>query len=210
MAEELLEVVTATGRPIEELPRSAVHSQGHWHQVFHCLVVRSGAPARLVLQRRSAAKSKFANCLDLTATGHLHAGESPRDGIRELREELGIDPGEHALRYVGRRLLADDGGEGLNRELVHVYFLKDDRPLSSFDPHKPEVSGLVEVAAGDLLELLGGKLAEIRATECRTGSTEVTPTTISATDLVPAIDGYWTVLAVMAERYVSGARPIGI
>ncbi len=210
MPDELLEVVTATGRPIEELPRAAVHAQGHWHQVFHCLIVRSSAPARIVLQRRSATKSKFPNCLDLSATGHLHAGESPRDGVRELREELGIDPGEHALRYVGRRLLADDGGEGLNRELVHVYFLKDDRPLIEFDPHAPEVSGLVEVGAGDLLELLGGRLNEISATEWHTGATELDHTTITATDLVPAIDGYWTVLAVMAERYVSGARPIGV
>ncbi len=163
-----------------------------------------------MLQRRSAAKSKFPNCLDLSATGHLQSGESPRDGVRELREELGIEPEEHSLRYVGRRLLADDGGEGLNRELVNLYFVKDDRPLEAFVPHDEEVAALVEVTAADLLGLLDGHPSEIPAMECRTGSTELTEIKVGAADLVPAVDGYWTVLAVMAQRYVSGARPIGI
>ncbi|MGH1489648.1 MAG: NUDIX hydrolase [Acidimicrobiales bacterium] len=220
---EQLDVVTPTGVHLRAAERSEVHNGGHWHQVFHCLVIRPGTPARVVLQRRHHSKAAFPGLLDLSATGHLMAGESPADGVRELNEELGIDATAADLHPVGVRLLADDGGEGQNRERVHLYFMTDDRPLDRYNPEPTEVESLVEVAADDLLDLIAGLNSaptaakpahadsrSIAASEWRPGSA-VTSSTITGADLIKPSDGYWTVLLVMAERYADGGgQPLAI
>lgn len=201
---EQIDIVTATGVHLRAASRSEVHDGAHWHQVFHCLVIRPGSPARIVLQRRHHSKAAFPGLLDLSATGHLTAGESPDDGVRELNEELGINATADDLFPVGVRLLADDGGEGRNRELVHLYFMTDDRPLDRYAPEPTEVESLIEVAAADLLGLIANPDASAaNGHEWRPGSA-VTPTTITANDLIKPSDGYWTVLLVMAERYATG------
>lgn len=216
---EQLDVVTPTGEYVETADRRAVHDQGRWHQVFHCLVIRSGTPARIVLQRRHQDKAAFPGLLDLSATGHLHAGESPSEGVRELNEELGIGADGEALVPVGVRLLADDDGEGANRERVHLFFLTDDRPLDEFRPEPTEVESLVEVGALDLLDLIArlgidGPVAPdpqpgIDGVEWHPGAAP-RAVRVTADDLIKPSDGYWTVLLLMAERFAAGERPLAI
>ncbi len=206
---ELLAVVSPTGVPLGSGPRPDVHRDGHWHAVFHCLIVRSEAPARVVLQRRHRSKPKFPDLLDLSATGHLRAGESPEDGVRELREEIGVDADPAQLVPVGVRLLADDTAEGRNRERVHLFFLTDDRPLDAYEPGPGEVESVVEAEVADLLELAGGAPGPVPGLECRAGG-RPEPIEIRAGDLVEAIDGYWTVALIMAERFAAGRGPIGV
>jgi isopentenyldiphosphate isomerase len=206
---ELLSVVSPTGVPLGSGPRPDVHRDGHWHAVFHCLIVRPGLPARVVLQRRDHSKPKFPGQLDLSATGHLRAGESPRDGVRELREELGVDVTPDRLISVGARLLADDTAEGRNRERVHLFFLADDRPLDAYCPGPGEVESVVEADVDDLLELAGGASGPISATEWRPGRDQQA-IEVRAGDLVDPIDGYWTVVLVMAQRFAAGHWPLGV
>ena len=208
---EYLDVVTATGVPIGSAGRDEVHRDGLWHPVFHCLVVRSGAPARVVLQRRAGTKASFARKLDLSATGHLRSGELPVDGVRELNEELGLDvvPGE--LTPIGTRLLADDGGEGRNRERVHLFCLRDDRPIDHFTPAADEVASVVEAEVDRLLSLLDGEPGPVEAIEWSPGRVGGPgPVSITLADLVDPIDGYWTVVLVMAKRFALDQGPLGI
>ena len=206
---EHLDVVTPTGVYMETLPRSQVHEQGLWHQTFHCLVVRP-ATQTVLLQERSEHKSSFAGLLDLSVTGHLEAGETPLDGIRELREELGVDASIDQLVSVGVRLLADDLGEGhTNRERVHVYFMADDRPPSDYNPPAEEVSALVEIDTSDFVSLFGPGLPTINATRHVVGQMPEN-VQIASDNLVVPTDGYWVVLAVMAQRFVQGDQPIAV
>jgi 8-oxo-dGTP pyrophosphatase MutT (NUDIX family) len=210
--DELLSVVDASGRPLPPLGRAEVHRRGLWHESFHCLVVRTTPPATVVLQRRRAGARSFPGRLDLTATGHLAAGESPLDGLRELREEVGIDADPGALVALGVRLIADDSGEGgRNRERTHVFLLPDDRPLTAFAIDPAAVAGLVELTAADLLSLLHDQGIVVPCVEIAAdpGARPVA-TECRAIDLVPAVDGYWTVLAVMAQRFVAGDEPLAI
>lgn len=230
-SDELLDVVEATGAPVGVAGRTEVHRRGLWHEVFHCLVVRPDPPARVVLQRRRRAARAFPGQLDLTVTGHLAAGEQPLDGRREISEELGIDVPPERLIPLGVRLLADDAGEGRNRERAHVYLLPDDRPLTAYPLDPAEVEGLVELTVADLLRLLAGAVSTAaaggssdRGGDRDDGSTVVVPcreiaaapgstpidTTCRPDDLVLPLDGYWTVVAVMAERLVAGHGPLAV
>lgn len=206
---QLLSVVSPTGIPLGRGARRDVHRDGLWHAVFHCLIVRPGEPARVVLQRRDRSKPTFPGLLDLSATGHLQDGEGPLDGVREIREELGIDVAPDDLTPVGVRLLADDTAEGRNRERVHLFFLRDDRPLDAFTPGPSEVESLVEAPVEGLLALAGGRSEPIRGTEWRPGGPMVS-VELLASDLVDAIDGYWTVVLIMAARFANGQHPIAV
>lgn len=205
-------MLTATGLHLGTATRAEVHREGLWHPVFHCLVVRPGRPARVVLQRRAETKAAFPGKLDLSATGHLQAGEQPADGVRELNEELGVDIDPEDLTPIGTRLLADDiGGEGRNRERVHLYFVTDDRPLDRFSPAAGEVAGVVEVEVDRLLTLLDGGPSTVDAVEWRPQWTSgPEPVGVGIADLVDAVDGYWTVVLVMARRFALGHGPLGI
>jgi len=208
---ERLDVVSPTGTPLGTATREEIHRDGLWHPVFHCLVVRPGPPARVVLQRRARTKATFPGRLDLSATGHLRAGERPVDGVRELEEELGLGDAAGRLEPVGIRLLADDGGEGRNRERVHLFFLADDRPLDAFRPEVAEVAAVVEIEVDPLLDVLSGAAATVKAVEWspdRARGPE--PVDVTVDDLVDPIDGYWSVVLVMAGRFALGRRPLGI
>ena len=99
----MLDVFDDMGRFLCVKPRDEVHQAGDWHRVFHCQIatIRNGVPS-LVLQRRSDQKAAFPGLLDLSAAGHLSAGESPTDGVRELAEELGFSLGK--LNYCLKAL----------------------------------------------------------------------------------------------------------
>ncbi|MHB1091132.1 MAG: NUDIX hydrolase [Ilumatobacteraceae bacterium] len=209
MTDELLDVVEPTGAILRQELRSVVHRDGLWHQTFHCLVVRSGSPPRVVLQRRRAGTTSFPGRLDISVAGHLGAGEEPLHGIRELREELGIDVDPARLVSLGRRMLADDAGEGRNREIAHVYLLVDDTPLANFNLDPAEIGGLVELTIADLLAMLEDPMLSVQGQAIDTsGTTE--DVTCSVRDLVPVIDGYWVVLATMALQHTRGLHPLGI
>ncbi|NNF55840.1 MAG: NUDIX domain-containing protein [Acidimicrobiales bacterium] len=208
---ERLDVVNpATGITIATRTRSDVHREGLWHQVFHCLVLRPESNS-VVLQRRAASKAAFPLKLDLSVTGHLSTGESPADGSREFEEELGVPLDPRNLIPVGVRLLADDNGEGRNRERVHLYFAMVDRPLHSYRPPVHEVDGLVEIDVQGLLEVLASPRneASVRTTSA-TAPTVERSATVTQADLVEGSDGYWTVLAVMAQRALNGERLLAI
>lgn len=209
MPEEMLDVIDpSNGQVLEQRSRHEIHREGLWHQVFHCLVVRPSAGS-VVLQRRALAKAAFPGKLDLSATGHLEAGEAPSDGIRELREELGIDPDPSSLVSSGHRLLADDGGEGRNREVVHLFFLADDRPLADYVPDTAEVSGLVEVEVDLLLDLLADRVASVSVATWSPGG-EPEASNMVRDDLVADTDGYWVVATVMARRFLDGESLLAI
>jgi isopentenyldiphosphate isomerase len=208
---EQLDVVSpASGAVLDTRPRDEVHAHGLWHQVFHCLVLRPSAGS-VILQRRGASKVAFPLQLDLSVTGHLATGEGPGDGVREIEEELGVTIDARELIPLGTRLLADDNGEGANRELVHVSFVLDDRPITAYRPAVGEVDGLVEILAQDLLTILADPRRAIPALECAAADPAVaTPTTIRQRNLVEGSDGYWTVLAVMAQRALDGETLLSI
>jgi len=207
--DELLDAFDDGLHLIGPTARLVVHRDGLWHQVFHCLIVRPAPPARVLLQRRPATARSFAGLLDLSATGHLLAGEEPLDGVRELAEELGVTAAPSDLVPLGMRLLVDDSGEGRNREIVNAFLLPLDTPLEAFDLAGCDVAGLVEIDVAALLQILGDGTAVVAARELRADAV-VRPITCHAADLVPAVDGYWTVLAIMAERFVASEFPVSI
>ena len=90
---ELLDIFDENLRHLGVKERTAVHRDGDWHRVFHCWVIYRDAAGCdfMVLQKRGPDKDIFPNALDVSVGGHYEAGESMAEGVREVREELGIE-----------------------------------------------------------------------------------------------------------------------
>lgn len=210
---EQLDFTDALGRRLGTAPRTEIHQRGDWHRVFHCLIVtvRNGVPTA-VLQRRSRLKAAFAGLVDISAAGHLAAGEAPLDGVRELQEELGVSPDRNDLVPLGVRRLADNSGEGsLNCELLSVYLLRDDRPLVAYVLARDEVDAVLDVPIAPLLALFeGGPAVTVRGIVSAGHPDAHTVTDqITLDDMVPGAE-YWVVLLVMAQRFLAGEGPLAV
>jgi len=88
-AVEVVDVVDARDRPLAVLPLEEVHRQRLLHRSV--LVLAYDAAGKVYLQRRSAAKALYPGRFDVSASGHVQAGEAREDAARrELAEELGL------------------------------------------------------------------------------------------------------------------------
>ena len=126
--------------------RDEVHALGFWHETFHCWFLKEEEGKRyLLFQLRSAQKKEYPSLLDVTAAGHLLAGETPVDGLREVEEEVGVSISFEHLVKVG--ILKEEQMEDglINREMCHVYLYLCDLGLDDFVLQEEEVSGLVLV-----------------------------------------------------------------
>ncbi|MFS0873230.1 NUDIX hydrolase [Paenibacillus xylanilyticus] len=148
--------------------RSEVHAKGYWHRSFHCWIVRDDRDQRMVLfQRRREIKDTFPGCYDITAAGHLSAGEQLEDASRELEEELGVHVPFEALTYLmtAKQLLQGEvrGVPFMDREISSVYGLCLNQPLEAYTLQASEVDSLYEVPLSDLLALFRGEMDSIQA-----------------------------------------------
>jgi isopentenyldiphosphate isomerase len=152
MDDELLDVFDERGWHLGIKPRADVHRDGDWHLSFHLWVV---GPDGVLFQRRARDKASWPGYLDASAAGHLIAGEAVRDGLREADEELGAAYAFDDLESLGVHRVDETEHSGLvNRELQHVFAVRDERPLDAWgDFDRVELDGLVRVGHDGFLEL---------------------------------------------------------
>ncbi len=102
---ELFDVRDEAGHPTGTVrERTLVHRDGDLHGTAHIWVVRPNGKGGhdLLLQKRSAGKDSYPGCYDISAAGHLHAGEGFEEtALRELSEELGIRAEAGDLAFAG-------------------------------------------------------------------------------------------------------------
>jgi isopentenyldiphosphate isomerase len=197
---ELLDVFDARGWHLGVKPRDAVHRDGDWHLAFHLWVVRGDG---VLLQRRATTKASWPGRLDATAAGHLIAGEQVRDGLREAEEELGVAYAFGDLEPLGVHRVDDAERPGMhNRELQHVFAVRDDRPLSAWTSWaRDELDGLVLVGHPGFAALASGDAAPVAARSWDGEHEE--DVEVAPADLVPA--PYLARIAPALERVGNGA-----
>lgn len=182
--------------------RSAVHRDGDWHRVFQCWVIYRDDAGRdfVVMQRRGPDKDFFPNRLDVSAAGHYAAGETRRDGVREVREELGVDVHYDDLIPLGLRVAVARQNGLVDREFADVFFLVDGRPLSGYAYQRDEVAGLVALDVDAGLTLIEGGGA-VTATAVGHSAAVIT---LTSADFIPTIDSYLHKILLLARRCLSG------
>ncbi len=189
--------------------RSEALEKGLWLHSFHCWVARPYGRSLLV-QRRSPAKALFPGMLDITAAGHLMAGERVEDGIREVHEELGAsDVAFERLVPLGIKLDVARIGDSRTRHFAHVFLLADDRPPAEYRLQESELSGIVEISVSHGLSLFSGASARVPAWEWDLAG-DPARIEVSVDDFIPRIDPYYYKMFILANRLFCGERHLAI
>jgi 8-oxo-dGTP pyrophosphatase MutT (NUDIX family) len=192
--DELIDIFDAERRPLGTALRGRAHREGLWHQTFHCWIVRRDERGVfLIFQRRGPHKDIFPNLLDVSAAGHLAAGEAVADGVRELAEELGL-----VLPFAALKPLGMERGEGrfgglIDREFTHLFLLRHDAPLDSYQPLVAEVPALVQILLEDATRLFAGQADAVAAAGFAWDAGQPQPLVISVTPdmIAPRPPGYY-------------------
>lgn len=162
METELLKIFDENRNPKGVASREDVHRLGYWHETFHCWFVnREKEQDYLYLQLRSKTKKDYPNLLDITAAGHLMADESVEDGVREIKEEVGIDVHIQDLIPLG---IIDYSVREINfidKELAHTFLYKSEISFDDFIL-QDEVAGIVKVEFNEFAELWYGRREKIK------------------------------------------------
>ena len=205
--DEKVDVLDASGRFTGEIAwKSEAHRQGLWHRCFHCWISApgdaSGGPYLLV-QRRAVTKDTWPGRLDVTAAGHLAAGEEPLDGLRELEEELGLRVEPERLIPLGRSRVEQEIPGGCDREFHEVFLLVDSTPPKNLRLQPAEVEALLRIRLDDAERMRGDET--VPAEEWRDGGPTITR--ISLADFVPKDEDTLSRVARAAREILAGRRP---
>ncbi|MEC2346477.1 NUDIX domain-containing protein [Paenibacillus barengoltzii] len=198
---ELFDIYTKDMKKLGTAPRQEVHAKGLWHQTFHCWIMKRDAQGEIYLlfQRRHPNKDVFPLLLDTSCAGHLQAGEDVKDGIRELKEELGLAIPVEDLTYLGK--VAQEhfpSPDVIDREVNHVYIYENEQSLLHYRIQTEELIGLYWVSILDLQELRRGERDELTSTgvymDEASGGLKEEQATWRLTDFTPNSDEYYQML----------------
>jgi isopentenyldiphosphate isomerase len=201
MADELFDIYDEQLRPLGTATRAETHAKGYWHRTFHCWLTRREENRRFVrFQLRQAGKDTNPGCFDITAAGHLTAGETIREAMRELEEELGLATTFEQLIPLAQ-IREDASGEVngmlfIDREVSDVFGLVSEVPLTSLRLQPEEVAGVYEADLDELIALFEGSLASVQATGVelsgQDGSLAQVQRSVQASQFVPRDFSYYT------------------
>lgn len=172
--EEQFDYYDEAGNWLGIASRGEVHARGLWHRSIHCWLARRDGERRLVLfQQRCTDKDTFPSYFDITAAGHLSAGETMRDAAREIEEELGARVPYEALLPLGeaRKEAAGfaKGAAFIDREVSEVFGFIYDAPLASLTLQPEEVAGIYEADLEAMIALFEGRADHAAAAGFRLG-----------------------------------------
>lgn len=138
--DELIDVVDEHGNPTgKTILKSEAHKTGALHRVAHLILHNS--EKKFLSQKRSAQKTIYPGYWDISAAGHIAAGEEPEHAIcRECEEEIGVSILTKDLQLITTFMHTKNLGDIQDREYYFVYAAPWNGTLSELQLQKSEVS----------------------------------------------------------------------
>ncbi len=154
MADELVDICdednNLTG--IQRM-KSEAHRLGLWHRTSHVWVYNSAG--EILLQQRADGKDFYPGVWDISAAGHVGAGENPIiSASRELNEELGISTKKGDLEFFKIRKSMTVFRDIRNNEFNYVYFFRFDGDIGALRLQAEEVQAVRLLSPRELEEEL--------------------------------------------------------
>ncbi|HOX40583.1 MAG TPA: NUDIX domain-containing protein [bacterium] len=121
---EYLDIVNLDDQPIGRASKAVIYKNNHLHRIVHVFVLND--KGEIALQLRAKNKSYCPHRWASSAGGHVQAGETfKKAGLRELREELGIDS---PLAFLSKNLYDDPIAVGL-KKFICAFTTKHNGPF---------------------------------------------------------------------------------
>lgn len=138
--EEYFDILDENGEFTNKVEsRSTCHKEGLWHKAVALFIINS--KNQVLLQKRSANKRMWPNLWDITAGGHVLAGEFGFQSIiREIKEEIGIDIEQNDITFIGASTSQNIKNEIKNKHFNEYYIVNKDIDVSELVLQEEEVS----------------------------------------------------------------------
>ncbi|WP_426454357.1 NUDIX hydrolase [Paenibacillus sp. S-38] len=207
--QELFDIYDKEMNPIGTASREEVHAKGLWHRTFQCWIWDEAEPAgegSILFQERHPGKDTFPGLLDISCAGHLLAGESVEDGVRELQEELGVEVPFDALISCGIFAEEDElPGGRMDREFCHIFLLPLSRPLDAYRLQEDEVTGLYRMPLAIFRRLAEGLTLSAELQGATAAGVRLVPSvqTVTPERLVPHTPAYYRLVLDAVERLIA-------
>ena len=153
---EMLDIFDENHNHIGVCEKKEVHQKGLWHQVFACLLIDS-KKNKVYLQYKSSKHNDVStlNKIDISVGGHLSAGETIEDGVREIEEEAGLKVTYEQLIPVGMRLIDKYINENyIIREFSYLHIYDSEFDLNTLKSQDDEVLYFIEFDIDELIAYL--------------------------------------------------------
>jgi isopentenyldiphosphate isomerase len=204
---EMLTIFDENHNPIGTATRGEAHKKGLRHETFQCWIIQPSPEPALLFQERHPDKDTYPGMLDISSAGHLLAGETVRDGTRELAEELGLEVDYEELTVCGVIAEHYPLPSGLiDSEFCHVHVIICDWPLTKYKLQPDEVTGLFPVPIAVVEHLAAGHVSErlqlkgVRLND--EGRLEPAERAAAAEDFVPHSTGYYKQLLAVVRAMI--------
>ena len=137
---EYFDVIDSHGDFTNEIAsRKECHEKGLWHKAIVVQII-STDNKRVLLQKRSANKRMWPNLWDVSSGGHVLTGElGYQAGIREAKEELGVDLKRDELEFIGATTSENIQKDIINRHYNEYYIVHKDIDLNDITIQEDEV-----------------------------------------------------------------------
>ena len=120
--------------------KDQTHIDGDWHRAIHVWFINP--KGELLIQRRSKTKINHPNMWDISAAGHVSAGEdSETSALREIEEEIGILLKKTYLQNLGclvQQSVLNDGTY-INNEHNDIYLVEMEIDINTLSFQDGEV-----------------------------------------------------------------------
>jgi isopentenyl-diphosphate Delta-isomerase len=142
LADELIDIVDENNKPLGITKmKSEAHKKGLWHRAAHVWIYNS--KNEILLQLRAKDKEFDADRWDLSAAGHVAAGEDPLStALREMKEELGLAARAEDLEFMKIRVCRKVYSGLTNNEFQYVYSMGFEGDISGLKIQEEEVQAI--------------------------------------------------------------------
>ena len=123
----------------EVASRKDCHEKGLWHKAVVVAIV-SNDDKKVLLQKRSVSKRMWPDLWDISSGGHVLTGEFGYEaGIREAKEELGIDVKREEMEFIGATVSENIRDNIINRHFNEYYIVHKDINVSDIVIQEEEI-----------------------------------------------------------------------
>lgn len=167
MKDELIDVLDENGILTGEVAtRKEVHANGLWHRVIIVAIIND--KNEILLQQRSDDKEKNPGMWDISAAGHVSAGQdSLSAAAREINEEVSVNLGRYVgvsdFRYMFCYRAAEEYANGIIEHQFYDFFIlrQPDLTLEDVKFQESEVQAVKLCTMSELRQMIAsGELVQ--------------------------------------------------
>ena len=150
--EEFFDVLKPNGEYAGKIEtREKCHKEGLWHKAVTVFIINS--KNQVLLQKRSPNKKMWPNTWDVTAGGHVLAGEFGFEAIiREAKEELGINLEKSDITFIGSATSENIKGDIINKHFNEIYIANKEIDETKLKLQEEEVSEVKWVEKDEIIK----------------------------------------------------------